>query len=109
MNKVRVVEVIDSQSVRIAPKWVARRIGSKEKTAGDVIIIDKFRKMTPRHEDKIIKRLKILLLEKGVFLMNDHVEVNGDKISVVADIVLDRTEISYYFPEFKFEEETELV
>lgn len=109
MNKVRVIEVIDSQSVRIAPKWIARKIGSKEEISGDVIVIDKFQRITPRSEDRIMKRLKLLILEKGVVLMNDHIETKGDAISAVADIVLEGTEISFYFPEFKFEGEMEFV
>jgi hypothetical protein len=91
-----VTEIIDATAVRVAPKW--------KFTHGDIEIIDdrvKICGLNAIPNDPYVKqRLVSFLTNREVELINPKLlSTDINEIRVMCNVILEGTDITYYFPE----------
>lgn len=105
MSKFKVIEIVDSITIKVAPDWVLAVTGDTPDLSGNKIIVKGL--VVPfGEESKVISRLNTLLLNKEVDLLNPLIiSHEGDGFveppSVSCNVFLDSTDVTYYFPEYK--------
>src|ERR1700748_607195 len=99
MSTFKVIQILSANTIRVAPGWTVAING--ESFEDDKVRISGL-KVDPTNA-YVQHRLTSFLLQKGVELINatliPNVDFVGAKIS--CDVILDGTNITYYFPEFR--------
>jgi len=99
MSTWQVIEILSANTVRVAPGWTVTLNG--QLLSDDKVRISGLN--VPFNNDYVRHRLTSFLLHKGVQLLNPTPLENRDatQAQISCNVILDGTDITYYFPEFK--------
>lgn len=97
MSTFKVIEILESNKIKVYPEWVLSRPNSEDITGDEISI----QGISDSINESIFKRLKTLLLGKTISVVSPFVKESGGQVFVGGKVLLDDTDIVYYFPEFK--------
>ena len=98
MSTFKVIQILDANTIRVSPHW-------KLATAEGEMVDDKikiFGLNSASSNEYVRLRLESFLLNKEVELINPQM-LNNDSspAPITCTVLIDKTDITYYFPEFK--------
>lgn len=100
MNNFRITEIINGNTVRVSPGWIiANGLDNEERTGNEIRI----KGLDSHPDDKYaVLRLSSFILHKEVELSNPELIENPLPVDgiVLCTVLIDKTDIVYYFPEF---------
>ena len=97
MSDFTVIEIINATTIRVSPNWVLTVEGTERKD--DRITI--FGLNSAPDNEYVKLRLKSFLLNREVDLINPKIlEADEGTIRIACNVLVDKTDITYYFPEF---------
>ncbi len=92
----KVVEIIGGNLIKVSPLWLLKQNGSDYK--GDLVQISGLNTVPNEY---LKHRLNALLLSRDVELINPSLIEYNDGNIVSCNALIDKTDITYYFPELK--------
>lgn len=99
MINFRIIEIIDANTIKVEPGWSFTDTSGREFSDNKVKILGS--NISP--SDEYAKhRLSSLLINRDVELVNPKIienNVNGAPV-IACNVIVDKTDISYYFPEY---------